>query len=362
MSTISLVSLIKVDAQSIVNELEKLFGEKDLPWNNLISILMDSCNVIHGSKAGVETLIRDNFAPHLLDIDGDSCHHAHNASKKLCAPFGGVAERLFMDLFTDFKWSADQREVLQEICLLLNISYVKLPRYVPHRWLSVLDVATCTLTLMDAYVLFYSAFASQTKNVRSIKSEVANNKYQLSASARGRIETMTSNILKKKQTKEGKERKSRICSTLFEENTYLHLVLSFYTSALPLLKAYVCLFESLEPLVHLLYEKQQDLLLNFLACFITPECLLQVKKDGLGKTKIKDVELLQHTDMFMGNKAKKLVSKYPNSTVSKTFLQQVETAYVSCATVLKDKMPISNPVLKAIAFLDPQTAASKSLL
>lgn len=32
---------------------------------------MDSCNVMRGSKTGLETRIRREKAPHLLDIDGD---------------------------------------------------------------------------------------------------------------------------------------------------------------------------------------------------------------------------------------------------------------------------------------------------
>ena len=71
-------TVIRVDSVSLVSELVQLFEKHKLPWNNLMSIPMDSCNVIRGSKSGVEKRIRDGGAPHLLDIDGDSCHHAHN--------------------------------------------------------------------------------------------------------------------------------------------------------------------------------------------------------------------------------------------------------------------------------------------
>ena len=60
------------------SELVQLIEKHKLIWNNLMSILMNSCNVMRGSKSGVEKRIRDGGAPHLLDIDGDSCHHAHN--------------------------------------------------------------------------------------------------------------------------------------------------------------------------------------------------------------------------------------------------------------------------------------------
>lgn len=49
-------------------------------------------------------------ASHLLDISGDSCHHSHNASKKFCGPL----KKFFSDIYTDFRWSADQRESLED--------------------------------------------------------------------------------------------------------------------------------------------------------------------------------------------------------------------------------------------------------
>ena len=47
-----------------------------------MSIMIDSCNVMKGSKAGLETKIRGAVAPHLLDIDGDAAHHVHNSAKQ----------------------------------------------------------------------------------------------------------------------------------------------------------------------------------------------------------------------------------------------------------------------------------------
>ncbi|GFQ79268.1 uncharacterized protein TNCT_611591 [Trichonephila clavata] len=60
--------------------------EDNIPWANLISVLMDSCNTIV-EKKGVETRLRSNKAPHLLDIDGDTCHTANNCAKKICFMF-----------------------------------------------------------------------------------------------------------------------------------------------------------------------------------------------------------------------------------------------------------------------------------
>lgn len=71
---------------------------------------------MRGSKSDLETIVREK-APNLLDIDGDSCHHIYNASKKFCEPLANYVEKLFSDICNDFKWSIDQRDNLTEICL-----------------------------------------------------------------------------------------------------------------------------------------------------------------------------------------------------------------------------------------------------
>ena len=88
--------------------------------SNLVSILMDSCGVTRGSKNGLEVQIREKKASHLLDIDGDSCHHVHNSAKKFCDLFNRYLESPFTQLYNDHKWSPDLREALSEIFTLLS--------------------------------------------------------------------------------------------------------------------------------------------------------------------------------------------------------------------------------------------------
>ncbi|GFT10429.1 uncharacterized protein TNCV_3191041 [Trichonephila clavipes] len=64
--------------KAVVNTIE----DNNIPWANLISVLMDSCNTMR-----VETRLRSNKAPHLLDIDGDTCHTTNNCAKKFASCF-----------------------------------------------------------------------------------------------------------------------------------------------------------------------------------------------------------------------------------------------------------------------------------
>ena len=65
---------------------------------NLLAVLMDSCAVMRGSKTGLEKRLRDGPVPHLLDIDGDLCHHINNIVKTFLNIFENYLEKLFRDL------------------------------------------------------------------------------------------------------------------------------------------------------------------------------------------------------------------------------------------------------------------------
>ena len=79
---LSSLSCIHATSAAVYQEIVSVFEKHDIPFSNPMSVLMDSCNVMRGSKNGVEIKIRSNKAEHLLDIDGDTCHHIHNVSLK----------------------------------------------------------------------------------------------------------------------------------------------------------------------------------------------------------------------------------------------------------------------------------------
>ncbi|KAH3837663.1 hypothetical protein DPMN_111064 [Dreissena polymorpha] len=81
------IELVTVKTDTIFEELCDLLDQNQIPSTNLVSILMDSCAVMRGSKNGMERRIRGDKAPNLLDIDGDVCHHIHNWTNKLCTRF-----------------------------------------------------------------------------------------------------------------------------------------------------------------------------------------------------------------------------------------------------------------------------------
>ena len=67
---LSSLSWIHATSAAVYQEIISVFEKHDIPFSNLMSVLMDSCNVMRVSNNGVETKIRSNKAEHLLDIDG----------------------------------------------------------------------------------------------------------------------------------------------------------------------------------------------------------------------------------------------------------------------------------------------------
>ena len=354
--------LITVNSDSIKNVLIKLFQTFGLPWTNLVSILSDSCNVMRGVKNGVETQIRAQFAPHLLDVDGDTAHHAHNASKRLSSAFNKFAEDVFVQIYNDFKWSTDLRDYLNEICGLLDVNFTMPAQYVPTRWLSVYKVTLDMLRMFDCYTVFYFAFLAQADSILylNINGEILH-RLSVSTSVKDRIRGIQRLLRKKNMTVEGKSRKQKICHKLFHKRKELQIILNFYASVFPQLQKYALLSQKKEPMIHRLHDEIMSLVKEFLSNFLKPELLAGNPK------KISNIDVgglnnwLPDKDIFLGNKAFTLLkSLKKDDQLYKDILQKIKTAYSVCGKYLLEKMPINNKFLQAASAIDPQLKDSHS--
>ncbi|XP_041459242.1 uncharacterized protein LOC121410920 [Lytechinus variegatus] len=324
-----------------------MFDKLKLPWENLISILMDSCNIMRGSKSGLETLIRKHKAHHMLDIDdGDSCHHAHNAAKSFCEPFEKEVESLLTKLYNDFKWSPDKKQALKLICEALVIQGTTPENYVSHRWLSVYavyDVCVDTDRLWDAYVEFYYSFLSDSDH--STYLSVLQDIYKIhnvdkpTQDAIKKVQKMMKEKIKKRMTKEGLQRVKYIVQKIFHTGPKTKVIIHVFVSVLPLLKKYVMLFQGEKPMVHLLNDKETELLQDFLACFINSEKLKDATARTLIELKVEEpTNHLPDATIFL---AKYIHKKLPAS-LAKEIIVKLKAGYVKCAQCLQRKMPVNN--------------------
>ena len=161
-----------VNAVNLFNHVKSILLNDEIPLNNVISNLSDSTNYMRGKISGFETLLRQAI-PHLLDIDGDICHHTHNSVKKFLSPFEKYIESLVTDVRTDAQWSTDLRDYLSEICQFLNIRYQMPADRVDHRWLSSYDAAVVDNPLLPALTVMYYSWIP--KENRSLYKELVHN-------------------------------------------------------------------------------------------------------------------------------------------------------------------------------------------
>ena len=337
-------------SESLFSALDEIFTINNLPWENLFRKLMDSCNVMRGSKSGLEKRIREERAPHLLDIDGDTCHHAHNAAKAFCKPFGGHVKSLLSDLHTDFKRSPESREHFYELCRLMKVSASTPQQYAAHRWLSVLNVSLDTLRLLNPLVVYYSCYL-QPKSFKIYKEQVQ--QAQSTCFDMAALKSLKKKIAAQTTTSDGKLRKARITEKLFTHNFHTTTTLHFYASLLPSIEKYVKFFQSREPKMHLLHSKHEEILKSFLGNFIKPESLnLRELKDA----NLEDKNLrLPKSLMFYGERARvNLESRNAKDTLRVAFENKALQAFIQACKVLINKMPLSSTTMKAFASLDPE--------
>ena len=266
-----------VVTSEILYELVDLFIKINLPWDKLISILMDSCSVMRGSKTGLEKRIRDNVAPHLLNIDGGICHHVHNIAKMFTKSFDDYLESLFRDIFRDFDLSNDLLKRLKDVCYHLGLSFRVPPNYISTRWLSVYDVCMEFSYLRDAYIVFYYSFFTECDKKKKVMDTIF--KKLLVSNASQEIVNIQQGLRKKQFTKFSKARKQRIAEQLVFNTRKVSLISSFYKSVLPIFKEFVKSFQSHKPMIHKVYYRQIGLITQFLSYFIKPAVLAKCSTD-----------------------------------------------------------------------------------
>lgn len=349
-------SVNSVNSAVLFDSIVKLIDDKSIPWNNMMSVLLDSCNVMRGKKSGLESKLREK-CPNLLDIDGDSCHHAHNCAKQFCKQFGLHIESLITDIHNDLKWSPDLRAALMEICDILQIKYTMPQNYVSFRWLSVYDAAQDFLRMLSALTLFYFSFLSRSQKTEYLYMVIGIYKrHNVSETAREYIRKIYSNLEGKNMTEAGKERKSRITRKLFDCNFTTKLIANLFVSVLPMLQEYIKLFQSSIPMIHKLHDKQFELIKSFFACFLKPEVFASLGNSEIVKIDVKQkCHHLPVKSIFVGQKAKELIASAPKGQYEniRSFRENTLKAYIACAQALQHKMPIANAFLSSVSSIDP---------
>ena len=399
-------------SENLYTEVTKIFEEHDLPWEKLLAILSDSASTMRGKVSGLETLIRQSVAPHLLDIDGESCHHMHNVVKKFTSFFEFFLENLFRDVSNEFKYCAGSLALLEDVTFHMQTTYRKPIDFHLCRWLSVYDASVEFDAMVSVHKVFFSAFekadlemklakcrteikklnagsASSPKNVKLADSDLSGrpkpktkkdlkterkelikkekkldqvtekivNTHKVTEESKEALKDLEVQLMNtfKAATEKGKERKRRVVASILYQPTRYDLLVSFYKTVLPLFKGYVLVFQSDTPIIHKVYYKQVSLVKEFYSYFVNPSVLEKCKTaKQLLALDLKKENLLPSDLMFVGIKAKKLIEKLGKKHADVVyFLDKVEKAYVQCGEYIQSKLPLENKSLKALTSIDP---------
>ena len=265
------ISLIEVNAKSLLERICNCFIRDDIPFQNLVSDLSDSTNYMRGKRGGLEKLLRSK-APQLLDIDGDVCHHFHNTIKQFCKPFECFAEKWIDGIHWDTKYSTDILDSLKEICFILNVLFRKPPRRVRHHWLSVFNCLSINMTLIDPLVLLnYAWIPNDFREMYEGDIKTIFDKYELNEKAKAIINAIQTKMKQNELTDEGKECKGKIGTKLFYKKSTLLLNSNLFMSVALLFKSFILIFEQKEPLIHQLHGSLIENFRTFLSCFMKLE-------------------------------------------------------------------------------------------
>lgn len=337
------ITMTTVNAEIVFNAVTDQLSRDGIPLSNVISCLTDSASYMAGNRTGFLKRMMD-VCPNMIDIDNDICHHVHNCVKLFCSNFDHTLEKLFDDLHTDFDYGTDLGSYLEEICRLLCVRYYRPKERVPHRWLSVLDCAMEFKLMQVPLTIFYFSFlkASDKMLYNSVVLDIMKS---TSKEARQRIYQIFKILKSKSLTTPGKQRKDRIIQNLFLSACQTQSLLDLYTSILPLFKSFILSFESAEPKMHLLFDKQETLVRNYFACFLKPETFSK-----LSPRQLLTLNLMDGNNLLSWNQ----VFTSTNSNHSKPFVQKVIAAYQHTGCYIQKKFPLNNMVLRDLSAIDPR--------
>ena len=125
-----------------------------------------------------------------------------------CKHFNHDIEKLVDDRHTEYKYSTDLRQWLQQLCEILQCSYHMPKQRVLHRWMSVLDALEPSVSYLILSPCYWSWLHSKDKpDYQEIINEILK---PLSTKEKAIIARIIQQCKVKKLTSDGKARKLRI--------------------------------------------------------------------------------------------------------------------------------------------------------
>ena len=345
------IEMTIVNAASVYEAVQGKLSADKIPLQNLISILSDSAAYMRGAQSGFQARMKQD-APHLLDIDGDICHHIHNVTKTFWSALDPEQHLPYLldDLYRDFMYSADIREDLFSVCSILGCPEKSPKERVAHRWLSLLDATLHTQDLMDPLTVVYYSWLSP-KDKELFKDRIQPILQKATPVGRQRIVEIQRRLKLKSLTQLGKSRKQRVAKKLFDRRRETDLLSATASSVLPMLKNFILCFEHSAPQIHKLHDEMVRLYRDFLKLFVRAEFLSNSGKK-LRKMELDAAKLLPAQNIITG-KCAPILSSAP-SNVAQEYRERLLKSFTVAGSYMRNKLPLDNTLLRTLSLLDPR--------
>lgn len=306
------------------------FGE-DMQWNpsNLLHLGMDGPKVNLAFQEKLSKSLEDKHNTSFLDIGTCPLHTVHNAFAKGLKFLNFDVEQFIFDINGFFKLSSARREDFKSLEEVTELPAHFNIKHSSTRWVTLKKVAVRMLEQWKNLEEYFLVFLPKQPNFKGKNGIKENKRYQ------------------------------QIKKAL--ENDLTKLYLSFIAYASQDFESFLFLFQSDEPLIHMLYQKMGDLLLNLMVKFCRNANL---HEDSGSPKSIHDLAQLDVTlqkvqkpakTIDVGTKAKLFLTESSLSDEERiAFRGECLKFYAASVTYLQEKLPINVSLIRNAQYLHPE--------
>ena len=309
------------DAVTVKSVIEEFLEEKNLDPHKLLQCSMDGPAVnLSFLKKFNESLLSKGILP-VIDIGTCSLHPVHTSFTKGLSKLSFDVDQFSNDIFFWFKLSAGRREDYAEVQIeeLMEQSGQYFVRPVSSRWLSLGPVCERLIEQYPAMTTYFlKAFPGKTIN----KAACAGDRYK------------------------------RIRAALEDESTIVYL--NFVAFLASNMTEFIKLFQRSEPLVHILYDKLNELIRRMMYKFLKSDVVKDKEGEDVVAIDCNDGNnWLPLKEMDIGMATRLAVSKVKKDKTRQELRLSFRQCLKQIATYMQTALPVQNPVLRDLRCLQP---------
>lgn len=314
-SFLKLLKVTETDATTLTTRLLAYFEKERVPISNMIGYASDTTNVMFGSHHSVVSLLKERI-PNLFTMRC-MCHSAHLCASHACEKLPRSVEDLVRDIYSHFAHSAKRIAQFQMFQVFTSTEPHKLLRPAQTRWLS---LEMCVVRVLEQWPALLEYFKKAAENDRLVSA-------------------------------------CTIYAAL--QNPMMKLYLCFLKFVLPKFTNFNKLFQSETPNIHFITSYLASTYKAFLSCYLSSTYIRSINLDNIDPNSTSN--FLPLTSMSMGEEVSQFLIGQASTVTNDDilgFLQHIQLFYIEAALQIQKRFPITDSVLKALIFLNPNTINS----